>query len=188
MSLGTRSFEPSDDLGDRLGEPSSFSMPDPSDLTGSMAWERAQTERDEGGPINDAERMVSLSGSEWPHRVTWALRGRTLVADCDCDGWRYHDFCAHLASLWWQWVRGEIVVRHLDTGRDYPEPPCWLSLDDPPGRTAYDHLTPAELDAYLTCDLGGVGNRQFADFSGRSAGTVGNLLRRARDKLGGERR
>ena len=64
MSLGTRAWDPSDDLNERVGEPPSFSMPAPHELTGSTAWERAQTESDSGGPINDAERMVVLSGSE----------------------------------------------------------------------------------------------------------------------------
>jgi len=54
-------WQPSDDLPDQLGGLPTFSMPDPSDLTGSTPWERAQTETDEGGPINDAERMVYLS-------------------------------------------------------------------------------------------------------------------------------
>ena len=184
MSLGTRSWEPSDDLPDRLGGPSTFSMPPTRELHGSTPWERAQTETDEGGPINDAERMVSLSGGDSVHRVTWALRGRTLLADCDCKGHQFNDgWCAHVASLWWRWVRGRVIVRHLDTGRDYPRPPSWLRLDDDP--TDYDHLTPAELDAYLTCELGDLGVREYADVSGRSKGTVGNLLRRAREKTGG---
>jgi DNA-directed RNA polymerase specialized sigma24 family protein len=76
-------------------------------------------------------------------------------------------------------------VSHLDTGRDYPRPPSWLRLDDERGRSAYDHLTPAELDAFLTCDLGDLGVREYADITARAPGTVGNLLRRAREKAGG---
>jgi len=76
-------------------------------------------------------------------------------------------------------------VSHLDTGREYPAPPAWLQLDDDP--TRYD-LTPASLDAYLTCDLGSLGVREYARYSGRSPGTVGNLLASARDSiLRGER-
>ena len=41
-------------------------------------WQPSDDLRDRlGGPINDAERMVYLSGSEHPHRVTWALRNET---------------------------------------------------------------------------------------------------------------
>ena len=185
MSLGSRTWQPSGDLPDRLGGPPTLSMPE--DWTLSTPWQRAQKETDEGGHINDAERMVYLSGSDYPHRVTFALRGETLLADCDCKAHRFNDgWCAHVASLWWQWTRARIVVSHLDTGREYPEPPAWLTLDDDP--TAYDHLTPAELDAYLTCELGEMGVREYADLSGRAPGTVGNLLRRARDSLGGVRR
>jgi hypothetical protein len=186
MSLGSRSWQPSDDLPDRLGGPSTLSMPD--DWTLSTPWQRAQEERDEGGPINDAERMVYLTGSDEPHRVTFALRGRTLVTECDCAAWTFHDWCSHVAACWWRWSRDRILVSHLDTGRDYPAPPSWLSLDDDAGRTAYDRLTPAELDAYLTCGLGDVGVREYARETDRRPGTVGNLLARAREKTGGDRR
>ncbi|WP_336001438.1 SWIM zinc finger family protein [Halorientalis halophila] len=175
----------SDDLPDLLGGTPTLSMPD--DWTLSGPWQRAQEETDEGGPINDAERMVYLSGSDYPHRVTFALQGRTLLADCDCKAHRFNDgWCSHVASCWWQWVRGEIVVSHVDTGREYRSPPGWLRLDDPVP-TALDDLTPAETDAFLTCDLADVGVREYAEESGRAPGTVGNLLRRARDKVGGRR-
>jgi hypothetical protein len=172
-------WQPSEDRDERLGGPPTFTMP--SDLTGNKSWERAYLEDDEGGPINDAERMVFLTGSDYPHRCLWALQGRTLVADCDCEAHQYHEWCAHVASLWWQWITGRLVVTHVETGRDYPAPPAWLELDDDP--TAYDHLTPAELDAYLTCQLGSIGVREYARQSGRSPGTVGNLLERARRKM-----
>jgi len=178
-------FEPSDDQPSRVGGPPTLSMPD--DWAVSTAWRRAQEEIDRGGPINDAERMVRLSDGEGSHRVTWALQARTLVAECDCAGWEYHgQWCAHVAALWWQWVRGRISVTHVETGREYPAPPAWLTLDDDP--TAYDHLTPAELDALLACDLGSLGVREFADYTDRAPGTVGNLLNRARSKVGGGRR
>ncbi|GGM46210.1 hypothetical protein GCM10009006_29360 [Haloarcula argentinensis] len=158
----------------------------PDDWTLSTAWKRAQSETDRGGAINDAERVVYLTDSDSTHRVLWALKGRTLVAECDCAGHKYHaGWCAHVASLWWQWVRGQIVVAHLDTSREYPAPPAWLRLDDDP--TAFDQLTPAELDAYLTCDLGSLGVREYARLSGRSPGTVGNLLGSARDEMEGPR-
>jgi len=175
-------WQPSDDLPGQIGGPPTLSMPD--DWTLSTAWQRAQTESDRGGAVNDAERVVYLSDGDEMHRCLWALQGRTLVADCDCQGHKYNGgWCAHLASLWWQWVRGGIVVSHLDTGRQYPAPPAWLQLDDDP--TDYDHLTPAELDAYLTCELGSVGVREYARLSGRSPGTIGNLLADAREKTGG---
>lgn len=184
MSRASRSWQSSDDLPGQIGGPPTLSMPD--DWTLSTAWERAQTESDRGGAINDAERVVYLSGGDSTHRVLWALTGRTLAAECDCAGYQYHGgWCAHVASLWWQWVRGGIVVTHLDTGRQYPAPPAWLRLDDDP--TAFDHLTPAELDAYLTCELGSLGVREYARLSGRSPGTIGNLLASARDGMEGRR-
>jgi len=190
MSSRTRApqWDASDDLPDRLGSPSTFSMPPTRELHGSTPWERAQTEADAGGPINDAERMVYLEGSDYPHHVTWALKGRTLLAECDCKAHRFNDqWCSHVASLWWQWTRGEIAVTHLDTGREYRTPPAWLRLDDPVP-TALEELTPAEADAFLTVDLADVGVREYARMTDRAPGTVGNLLRRARDTVGGAER
>ncbi|WP_247006318.1 SWIM zinc finger family protein [Halorientalis litorea] len=184
MSLQPRQWQASEDGPDLLRGPSPLSFPE--DYTFSTSWKRAQTETDHGGPVNDAERMVRLSDSDDYHRVLFALMGRTLVADCSCRGYQYHDWCAHVASLWWQWVRGRIDVTHLQTGREYRTPPAWLLLDVPGERDAYDALTAAELDAYLTCDCGGVGVREYARRSGRSPGTVGNLLGWAREKLGVE--
>lgn len=59
----------------------------PPKWTLSTSWQRAQRETDRGGPVNVGERMVWLSDGDEAHRVTWALTGRTLVADCDCRGY-----------------------------------------------------------------------------------------------------
>jgi len=186
LSLGTRDWQPSDDLPDRIGGPAPLSMPE--DWTLSTPWRRAQEETDTGGPINDAERLVFLSGSEHPHRATFALRGRTLIVDCDCKGHRFNGgWCSHVASLWWQWARGRITVHHLDTGREYQEPPAWMILDETADPDEFSELTPAELDAYLTCDLAGVGVCEYARETDRAHGTLTNLLSRAHDTLGGER-
>lgn len=53
-------------------------------------------------------------------------------------------------------------------------------------REDLDKLTDAERKAYVACRINGVGVREQARFSGRSPGTVGNLLRRAEEKLGGD--
>ncbi len=176
----TQDWTPSEALDTRLGQPDRLQFPD--DWEYSQSWERAQTERDRGGPINDAERMVYLEGSEQPHRAVFALKGQTLHAECDCASGRFRGFCAHLASLWWQWIRGRIVVNHLDTGREYNVPPSWLVLEPDEELTA-ELFTPAELDAYLACDCGECGVREYASFTDRSPGTIGNLLGRAREKI-----
>lgn len=180
----TRDWQGSDALDDRLGQPESLRFPD--DWTLSTSWQRAQTERDEGGPVNDAERMVFLEDSEYPHRVTFALSGRSLRAECDCDSYHYRGWCAHLASCWWQWVRGRIEVTHLDTGRTYDMPPSWIRFQ-PDTQTDLSALTEAEMDAYLACDLGGVGVTEYAQATDRVKGTIGTLLGRAREKVGGRR-
>jgi len=184
MSTDKPTFE-TVDVVEQVGGTPTFCRPD--GWTLSTPWQRAQTETDRGGPLTDAERMVWLSDGN-PHRVIWALRRQSLIADCDCEGHHYSGgWCAHVASLWWRWTRGRIDVIHLDTGRRYPEPPTWLRLDDDRDDDL-EALTPAELDAYHTCQLGSVGVREYADLTGRSPGTLGNLLRRARDAVEGGQR
>lgn len=47
-----------------------------------------------------------------------------------------------------------------------------------------EELTPAEREVYREIELKGkIGPRELAKQSGRSPGTVGNLLSRAREKL-----
>jgi len=185
-SRQTADWQASDALDDRLTSPERLEFPE--GWTLSTSWQRAQTERDRGGPISEAERMVYLEESEQPKRVLFALEDDRLKAQCSCDGWHYRDWCAHVASCWWRWVRGQIIVRHLDTGREYQHPPAWLQFRDDDRDDDLGGLTPAELDAYLTCDLAHVGVREYARNTGRAPGTVGNLLRRAREATGGERR
>lgn len=170
------------DVPNQIGDLPTLDRPD--DWNVGSSWKRAQTEHDQGGPINDHERMVWLDGSDSPHRVTWALKGRSLRAECDCASYVYSDWCAHLASLWWRWTspRGELYVTHVETDRVYDEPPAWLRLDESGTLDDVD-LTPAELDAWLSVHLGDVGVTEWADHTGRAKGTVGNLLSRARRKI-----
>lgn len=46
-------------------------------------------------------------------------------------------------------------------------------------------LTEAEREAYEAVEQDGYGVREFARKTGRAPGTIGNLLRRARDQLEG---
>lgn len=50
--------------------------------------------------------------------------------------------------------------------------------------TDLQRLSPAQRKAYLACVEGDYGVREFARETGRSPGTVGNHLQRARDRLG----
>ena len=50
----------------------------------------------------------------------------------------------------------------------------------------FELLTDAEQEIYEAVEQDGYGTRQYARKTDQSAGTVGNLLRRARRKLGGE--
>jgi hypothetical protein len=108
----------------------------PSGWTLSSSWRRAQVARAEVMPSDHPAEWVVMMASEDtdelgdPHRVTFAIVEGTLRAQCNCDGYRYRDFCAHVGRLWWRWVRGRLDVVDLDTERVHPHPPCWLRVED----------------------------------------------------------
>jgi DNA-directed RNA polymerase specialized sigma24 family protein len=52
--------------------------------------------------------------------------------------------------------------------------------------TDLSELTDAEREVYEAVEQDGYGMREFARKTGRSPGTVGNLLTRARQEVGGE--
>lgn len=95
----------------------------------STSWQRAQTADAVAGPVNAAEWDLLL-GDGSPHRVLFAVYDGELRAECDCRAFEFRDFCAHVARLWWRWVRSELGVTDLDTGATYLTPPWWLSVDD----------------------------------------------------------
>jgi len=162
---------------------SPLTFPDEFDMSGS--WKR-KAEHDSGGWVNDAERMVWLENSDEPRRVVFVLSGHVLRAECDCPAHHYDDWCAHVASCWWDWCNRGLAVTHLQTGREYDAPPSWLQVAEWGDAREYEGLSAGELDAYLTCELGECGVREYARKTERSPGTVGNQLRWAREKVGGE--
>jgi len=172
-------FETSDPAAGQIGHSPVIRFPE--GWTLSTSWQRAQQEQDNGGPINEFERMVLLSESTEPSRVVWHISGRSLRSKCSCDGYHYRRFCSHVASLYWRFVTEGLPTRHTDTGRTYRHPPAWLSVEGPD--QTLDRLTPAELDSYLHVVEGSRNISQFAEATGRSRGTVGNLKDRALDKL-----
>ena len=124
MSSGVR--DAAGQIDRRLGEPPVLTFPD--GWTLSKSWQRAQTAGDLGGPVNPAERTVLLDDGGDPHTVLFAISDGKLRAECDCSGYSYRSWCAHVASCWWRWVRGEISVTDLDTERTHLTPPWWLSV------------------------------------------------------------
>lgn len=161
-----------------------FEIPDDRQLSTDTSWQRAQLEDDNGSWINDAERMVWLEDSDHPHRVVFVLAERTLRCHCSCSGYQYRDWCAHVASCWWDWINDDLSVSHIHTGRVYDYPPDWLRLGDDSDHLP-ENLSRMQLDAYLHCELGNTGPSQWASHTDRAKGTVGNQLANARQKLSG---
>lgn len=116
---------------DQLGGPTKLRFP--SKWTLSTSWRRAQEDDAAVNPVTPAEYMIQLGGGDL-HRTTFVVESGELLADCDCHGWQYNQWCAHVARLWWQWSRGRLVVTDLDSDRSLTMPPAWLSVGgDRPG-------------------------------------------------------
>ncbi|WP_058365392.1 hypothetical protein [Haloparvum sedimenti] len=140
-------------IANRLGEPETLRFP--SGWTTSTSWHRAQAAPSEISPSNPAEFDVLLGYCDdrddiTHHRVLFALYGGDLVAECECDGWSYRGWCAHVAVLWWRWCRDQLAVTNLDTGRTYLSPPWWFSVD---GADAQTEL-PVSIDQPVATDGG----------------------------------
>ena len=127
MSAETRVEEVREKIANRLGGPDQLRFP--SEWTKSSSWKRAQAAPSNVGPVNPAEFDVLLGyvdeGGLSKHRVLFALYEGDLVAECECDGYRFRGGCAHVALLWWNWSREQLAVTNLDTGRTYLSPPWW---------------------------------------------------------------
>jgi len=133
MSVETAVEEHREQIANRLGEPERLRFP--SDWTFSTSWRRAQAAESDVSPANPAEFDVLLGYVDdrdkiTHHRVLFALYGGDLVAECECDGWSYRGWCAHVAVLWWNWSRDQLGVKNLDTGRTYLSPPWWFDITD----------------------------------------------------------
>lgn len=95
------------DVQNRVGKPPKFRFPE--GCTNSTSWKRAQAAPAECGPANAAEFDLLMgytdSNDLVHHRVLFALLDGSLRAECPCDGYAYRGFCAHVAYVWWRWVR-----------------------------------------------------------------------------------
>jgi hypothetical protein len=89
----------------------------PDDFGDSTSWQRARDEESTVEPINRAEWMVRVGDGD-RHRVVFGTRSGTPVGECDCKGYTYHEWCAHLAAMLLAYVREEIVVGDLDADLD----------------------------------------------------------------------
>ncbi|WP_256402443.1 SWIM zinc finger family protein [Halorubrum salinum] len=128
-------------------------------------------------------RVKSPNGEEW-HHVVLAREGDHHVGLCDCKGWEYNDGpCVHLCAVRKAaWSCTELGTKHTDiNGRAIQI--CDLDAVDPAERR-YPYLTEKQRDAYLRCDLGDMGVREYQRKQGYSSpGTVSNRLRKAREKV-----
>ncbi|MFC6953517.1 hypothetical protein [Halorubellus litoreus] len=121
---------------DRRLAPPTITFPD--DWTMSTAWERAQRAAAICAPTGPAAFRVLMGyidhdGHGDEHEVTFTIYDGDLIADCSCAGFSHsphRHWCAHVARLWWEWVRDDLAVTDLDTRRVHTSPPWWLRVDD----------------------------------------------------------
>ena len=129
-----------------------------------------------------AFKVKSPEGENW-HHVVLAREGDNHVGICDCKGWEYNDGpCVHLCAVRKAAWKGVTPERDIN-GRVVRI--CDLDAVDPAERR-YPYLTDKQREAYLACELGDTGVREFQRDEGYSSpGTVSNLLARAERKIDG---
>lgn len=181
MSSTHSAFEAAGRVDTQIGESINFERLAGTDDT---SWVKAASN---GSDIKCVSRLAfkvrSTNGSEW-HHVVLAREGDHHVGLCDCKGWEYNDGpCVHLCA-----VRQEAWLT-ANCGRDAtdvngrPIRICDLDAADPAERR-YPYLTEKQREAYLACELGNKGVREFQREQGYSSpGTVSNRLRVAREKV-----
>ncbi|WP_199242191.1 hypothetical protein [Halorubrum sp. SD626R] len=130
-----------------------------------------------------AFKVRSPDGEAW-HHVILARESGAHVGLCDCKGWEHNDGpCVHLCAVRKAaWSCTKLCTKHTDiNGREVRI--CDLDAVDPAERR-YPYLTDKQRDAYLRCDLGDMGVREYQRKQGYSSpGTVSNRLRKAREKV-----
>lgn len=162
----------------QIGEPLNFER-----LAGSedTSWKKAVPYQSDIEQISRLGYKVrSPNGEEW-HHVVLAAERDNHVGLCDCKGWEYNDGpCVHLCAVRKAAWTGVTPERDIN-GRTIRI--CNLDAVDPAERR-YPYLTDKQREAYLRCDLGDMGVREFQRKKGYSSpGTVSNRLRVAREKV-----
>jgi hypothetical protein len=95
----------------------------------STSWKRAQSNQNSKNPVNEKEWIVKCKDGD-RHRVTFYIKNSSPSVQCDCKGYHYFGCCAHILSLWWDWVRGKAVVTDIDSGKQLLYPPFWIEVSD----------------------------------------------------------
>ena len=65
----------------------------------STSWQRADPEAALIETVDAAQWTVALPGGEDAHTVTLFSDGINTRGHCSCDGYKYHDRCAHLITI-----------------------------------------------------------------------------------------
>ncbi|TKX70823.1 SWIM zinc finger family protein [Halorubrum sp. SP9] len=149
--------------------------------TDDTSWNKAEPYESDIETVSRLGFKVrSPDGEEW-HHVVLAREGDHHVGLCDCKGWEYNDGpCVHLCAVRKAAWTGVTPERDIN-GRTVRI--CDLDAADAAERR-YPYLTEKQREAYLACELGDTGVREFQRAQGYSSpGTVSNRLRVAREKV-----
>ncbi|TKX84543.1 SWIM zinc finger family protein [Halorubrum sp. SS5] len=178
MSLATAGISRLDtEIGDRL---EFRDLPDADDTS----WLKARPYR------SDFERLSKLGwkvrspeGEEW-HHVVLGRKSGGFIGACDCKGFEYNPGpCVHLCALRKSaWGNRNLCRTETDIN-DRPVRLCDLDEADA-AEQRYWYLTDLQREAFLNCDLGDMGVREYQREKGYSSpGTVSNRLKAAREKV-----
>lgn len=177
MSLATGGISRLDtEIGDRL---------DFGPLAGSddTSWTKATSESEIERLSKIGWSVRSPDGEEW-HHVVLARRDGAHVGACDCKGFEYNRGpCVHLCAVRKEaWGTANFCRDMVDiNGRVIR----LCDLDDADdAEQRYWYLTDLQREAFLKCDLGEMGVREYQRSKGYSSpGTVSNRLNVAREKV-----
>ena len=177
MSLATDGLSRLDtEIGDRLNFRALAGTDDTS-------WTKATSESDIERLSKLGWKVQSPNGEEW-HHVVLARRDGALIGACDCKGFEYNPGpCVHLCAVRKEaWLTANCGRDGLDVnGR--PIRICDIDEADE-AEQRYWYLTDLQREAYLNCDLGDMGVREYQREKGYSSpGTVSNRLKVAREKV-----
>ena len=171
------------DVENEIGEPRKLRFPIAWNY--SSSWKRAVSDPVHAEPIDHRSWRIYMGGK--PHRTEMFIHEGAVRVICDCNGFRYNRaWCAHVAVVWWLWVRRRIHVADLQADRRYRSPPPWIRVDDADaaradgGRPTHAHARPPARDSPVEAPPGGCHTVTNQDPESAYGSAIDRVLRHRR--------